>query len=188
MWRLYCVENTEILAQCQTPFVLRNGGSIFYYVNDAHTEDDVYCTEAGDDEADGLTAETPKASIQAILDEYELSPSDVVLVDAGVYDIGTPITIGQEDSGYTNAVGEAFYVTIRGSTNPAAATLLTSPALGLECVVHLDYAEYVRLSNLTIRHAMSGVWMTEVAPHVVEGSSFPARNASRSASSSAGVR
>ena len=159
MWRLYCVENAAILAQCQTPFVLRNGGSILYYVNDAHTEDDVYCTEAGNDEADGLTSETPKASIQAILDEYELSPSDVILVDAGVYDIGTPITIGQEDSGYTNAAGEAFYVTIRGSTNPAAATLLTSPALGMECVVHLDYAEYVRLSNLTIRHAMSGVWM-----------------------------
>lgn len=159
MWRLYCIENSSILAQCQMPFVLRNGGTIAYYVNDAYTEDDVYCTAAGRDEADGLTPATPKASIQAILDEYELAPADIILVDAGTYDIGTTITIGQEDSGYTNAAGEECYVTIQGSTNPAAATLLTSPALGLESVVHFNYAEYVRLSDMTIRHAMTGVWM-----------------------------
>ena len=156
-WRAYCVENTAIEASSLMTFVLRNGGSIYYYVNNALETNDVYCTAAGDDLNDGLTPETPKASVQAILDAYELAPEDVVLVDAGTYSLTSPLVIDQSDSGWLDEKGNPCYVTIQGSTNPAAPTVLMTPSRSYDCVVELAYAEYIRLKNLTVRNATTGV-------------------------------
>ena len=156
-WRAYCVENTSIEAASLSTFVLRNGGSIFYYVNNALETNDVYCTAAGDDANDGLTAGTPKASVQAILDAYELAPEDVVLVDAGTYSLSSPLVIDQSDSGWLDEKGNPCYVTIQGSTNPAAPTVLMTPSRSYDCVVKLSYAEYVKLKDLTVRYAATGV-------------------------------
>ena len=156
-WRAYCVENTSIEATSMATFVLRNGGSIFYYVNDAQTTNDVYCLAPGDDANDGLTAATPKATIQAILDAYELAPEDVVLVDAGTYSLTRPIVIDQTDSGWLDGDGNPCYVTIQGSTNPAAPTVLLTPSRSYDCVVSLSYAEYIRIKDLTVRNAATGI-------------------------------
>lgn len=156
-WRAYCVENTSIEASSLSTFVLRNGGSIYYYVNNALETNDVYCTAAGDDTNDGLTPGTPKASVQAILDAYELAPEDVVLVDAGTYSLTSPLVIDQSDSGWLDEKGNPCYVTIQGSTNPAAPTILMAPSRTYECVVKLSYAEYVRLMDLTVRNALTGI-------------------------------
>ena len=156
-WRAYCVENTSIEAASLSTFVLRNGGSIYYYVNNTLETNDVYCTAAGDDGNDGLTPGTPKASVQAILDAYELAPEDVVLVDAGTYSLASPLTIDQSDSGWLDEKGKPCYVTIQGCTNPAAPTVLMAPSRSYDCVVKLSYAEYIRLKNLTVRNAATGV-------------------------------
>ena len=156
-WRAYCVENTLIEASSLTTFVLRNGGSIYYYVNDSQETNDVYCTAAGDDGNDGLTPGTPKASVQAILDAYELAPEDVVLVDAGTYSLTSPMVIDQSDSGWLDDEMKPCYVTIQGSTNPAAPTVLMTPSRSYECVIKLSYAEYVRLRDLTVRNAATGI-------------------------------
>ena len=156
-WRAYCVENTSIEASSMSTFVLRNGGSIFYYVNNALETNDVYCTAAGDDGNDGLTPETPKASVKSILDAYELAPEDVVLVDAGTYSLSSPLVIDQTDSGWLDEESMPCYVTIQGSTNPAAPTILMTPSRTYECVVKLSYAEYVRLKDLTVRNALAGI-------------------------------
>lgn len=156
-WRAYCVENTSIEASSLSTFVLRNGGSIYYYVNNALETNDVYCTAAGDDGNDGLTPATPKASVQAILDAYELAPEDVVLVDAGTYSLTSPLVIDQSDSGWLDEKGNPCYVTIQGSMNPAAPTVLMTPSRSYDCVVKLSYAEYVKLKDLTVRNAATGV-------------------------------
>ena len=156
-WRAYCVENTSIEASSMATFVLRNGGSIYYYVNNALETNDVYCTAPGNDLNDGLTPETPKASVQAILDAYELAPEDVVLVDAGTYSLTSPLVIDQSDSGWLDDDGMPCYVTIQGSTNPAAPTVLMTPSWTYACVVKLSYAEYIRLKDLTVRNALTGV-------------------------------
>ncbi|MBR3583291.1 MAG: right-handed parallel beta-helix repeat-containing protein [Kiritimatiellae bacterium] len=156
-WRAYCVENTSIEAASLSTFVLRNGGSIYYYVNNALETNDVYCTAAGDDGNDGLTTGTPKASVQAILDAYELAPEDVVLVDAGTYSLTSPLVIDQTDSGWLDEKGNPCYVTIQGSTNPAAPTVLMTPSRSYDCVVKFSYAEYVKLKDLTVRNAVTGV-------------------------------
>jgi len=129
-------------------------GTIPYYVNDSSTNGDVYCSAIGDDNNHGLTPAQPKATLQAILDEYILSPEDVVYVDSGSYLAGSPaIEITQEDSGWSN-----LYVTIQGSTNPVVETVFLASALhSSPHIFSLEYAEYIRMKDLTIRNAIVGV-------------------------------
>ncbi len=157
LWRVYCLEDSAISATSLLPFVLRNGGTIPYYVNDASTNGDVYCTAPGNDDNHGYTPDQPKASLQAIIDAYELAPEDVVYVDSGTYAAGAPpITIDQTDSGWSN-----LFVTIQGSTNPAARTVFQAPSITVPCVFALDYAVNVRLKDLTVRGAIAGIQVNQ---------------------------
>ena len=155
MWRLYSQRDQSIMGETMRPFILRNGGTIPYYVNDTLDDGDVYCTAAGNDRNDGLTPATPKATLQAILDAYELGDADVVYVDAGRYSAGSPpIAIDGQDSGHDD-----LYVVIQGSTNPAAQTVFRA-ANSDECIFNLAYAENVRLKNLVLENAQTGIQMT----------------------------
>jgi parallel beta-helix repeat protein len=113
-------------------FVIHNT-AISYYVNDGSRSNDVYCTAVGSDLNDGLSPGTPKASVQAILDNYVLQPGDVVWVDAGMYNLTNNITLTSADSGSgTN------YVRIVGARHPATGALTTwinrnSRASGAAC-------------------------------------------------------
>ena len=71
----------------------------FFYVNDGSLGGDEYTTAIGNDANDGLTAATPKASLRAILEAYDLDAGDVVFVDTGVYNLTTNIPITVQDSG-----------------------------------------------------------------------------------------
>ncbi len=153
-WRA-TIDSLGIQETSLAPFLLRNGGQILYYVNDASTVGDVYCTAPGSDGNDGLTPGTPKATLQSVLSSYDLEPVDVVYVDAGDYTTAT-ITIGPDDSGWSNQ-----FVTIQGSTNPAAPTRMWGSSFQLPAVFHLSYAENVRLQDLTIRNAAAGIQLTE---------------------------
>ena len=151
-WRIISDQNYAI-ADSIGIFMLDNEGSIPYYVNDTNTVGDVYCTAPGKDANDGLSPDSPVANLQVIIDRYDLSPEDIVYVDAGTYRAGSPpIRIGPQDSGYSN-----LYVTIQGSTNPAAPTIFMGTSFNVDSVFVLDYAEYVRLRDLTIRGARTGV-------------------------------
>ena len=154
MWRIRSQRDGRLVDGSMVPFVLRNGGSIAYYVNDDYEQGDTYCTADGSDANDGLTPETPKRSLQAILDAYELSPEDVVYVDAGMYEVGTPaLTIDGSDSGWTN---ENLYVTIQGSTNPVARTVFWAPPASASAF-DLSYAENVKVRDLTVQGAQTGM-------------------------------
>lgn len=169
MWRIMSQRDGTIADGSMAPFVLRNGGSIAYYVNDVYEQGDTYCTVDGDDSNDGLTPETPKASLQAILDAYELAPEDVVYVDAGTYTVGAPaLTIDGSDSGWTN---ENAYVTIQGSTNPVARTVFWAPSAS-PCAFDLSYAENVKIRDLTIQNAQVGMKMTRTVGCELENVRF----------------
>ena len=76
----------------------------FYYVNDdAALPGDVTTAPGSDTNVNntGLDAAHPKASIQAVLDQYDLGPNDVILVDYGVYVPTNNIVITNQDSGVT---------------------------------------------------------------------------------------
>jgi hypothetical protein len=70
-----------------------------YYVNDEATTNDIWTTAVGNDANDGRTPATPKATIQAIFDAYDLGAGQIVYVDAGSY--AEHVVIGANDSGLT---------------------------------------------------------------------------------------
>jgi len=156
-WRMYCLEDSGITAISAKPFVLRNGGVIKYYVNDGNTNDSLYTTAPGDDDNNGLTPSTPKASLQSILDTYELEPEDVVYVDAGTYLAGAPpIQFNQRDSGFSN-----LYITVQGSANPLAPTVFMGTSFGVQGVFSLNYAYNWKFRDFTIRNGGIGVVASE---------------------------
>ncbi|MBI84895.1 MAG: hypothetical protein CMJ81_17005, partial [Planctomycetaceae bacterium] len=71
-----------------------------YYVNDAtvNVEGDL-TTAAGDDLNDGLSLDSPKASIRAVLETFDLGVGDVIRVDAGTYNLSSNIIVTAADAG-----------------------------------------------------------------------------------------
>ena len=124
-----------------------------YFVNDGDTALDQWCTRPGDDAYSGKYATAPKASVQAILDSYNLEPGDVIRVDTGRYYLSANIAIAAEDSG-TSAkplVIEAspYGVTLdRGDTAPGS------------CGIQIDGASYVTIRTaLSTKYAAAQRWM-----------------------------
>ena len=73
-----------------------------YFVNiagDANLADNEYTTAAGSDTNSGLSSDSPMASLQALLNAYDLGPGDIVYIDTGVYAVTTNLLIGAADSG-----------------------------------------------------------------------------------------
>jgi len=81
-----------------------------FYVNDSSSSGDSYTYAPGDDTNDGLTPYTPKASVQSVLSDYDLGPTDLVLVDTGSYG-GSTVTIDAADEGaaYAGAPGGSLF-------------------------------------------------------------------------------
>jgi hypothetical protein len=72
-----------------------------YYVNDGSTVGDQYSSAAGSNNNSGTTPADPMASLNALLNVYDLGPGDVVYVDNGYYALATNVRIGPDDSGVT---------------------------------------------------------------------------------------
>ena len=69
------------------------------YVNDDTLEADDWTQAIGDDGNDGLSPLTPKASIRAVLEAYDLESGDLIKVDNGDYNLTANIPIAPDDSG-----------------------------------------------------------------------------------------
>ncbi len=76
-----------------------DSGGTSYYVNDASTVGDVYCTAPGNDANDGKTPATPVASLTGLLALYTFHPGDTIYVDTGAYALVKNITLGTQYSG-----------------------------------------------------------------------------------------
>ncbi len=72
-----------------------------YYVNDSSTNYDIWCTAVGNDGNNGTSAATPKASVQAVIDTYDLDGGDSVQIDTGSYTLttNTHLHISNSDQG-----------------------------------------------------------------------------------------
>ncbi|MCX6880455.1 MAG: right-handed parallel beta-helix repeat-containing protein [Verrucomicrobia bacterium] len=98
-YRLKITSNREESVSDQSAGNFRLGFGMTYYVNDGSTDIDLWCSAAGNDVNDGLTPETPKASVQAVLGEYALKPGDVVRIDTGGYALSSDIVVSGANSG-----------------------------------------------------------------------------------------
>src|SRR4029453_8597853 len=74
------------------PFAIAAPVSV-YYVNDGTFAAGDSTPAAGNDGNDGLTPATPKASIRAVLQAYDLGIGDTIRVDAGTYNLTTNIVV-----------------------------------------------------------------------------------------------
>ncbi|NCC50972.1 MAG: hypothetical protein EOM20_07115, partial [Spartobacteria bacterium] len=120
-YRVRATCNQDAAATDASPDDFRIGGTLIYYVNDVSTNLDAWCTASGNDANDGLTPSTPKATVQAVLDAYDLKPGDMVRIDTGDYLLSENVEVTAQDQGATGnpVVFEAspYGVTFdRGST------------------------------------------------------------------------
>ena len=131
-------------------FEVSASGPRTYYVNDTNTFNDVFCSAPGSGANDGLSAATPKNSIQAILDTYNVAGGDMVRIDTGNYLLGATIVMT------TNDVGVAGNpIVFQGSTN---GTTINRQNTGYDAF-YLQGAEYVQFRNLKFtggRFGLSG--------------------------------
>ncbi len=121
-----------------------------YYVDDNSNTNDQYTPGAtGDDANDGLSPATPKASIRAVLEAYDLGPGDTVLVDHGSYTLSTNIVIDAADAG----------VTIQGPAAAGSAAVLDrANTTSGSYVVELIDADGVTLDGLSLTGGEYGVY------------------------------
>jgi len=117
-----------------------------------------YATADGDDGNDGLTPSTPKRTLQAILDTYDLEGGDKVYVDTGTHASASNIRIIWSRSG-----NEDLPVVIQGNTN-GPFTLLTGAAIGMDVK-----ASNIELRHLAIQGSNRGILMETNHHAVVEG-------------------
>jgi hypothetical protein len=83
---------------------LRLGGTL-YYVNDSSSaEANSVCTAAGNDANDGLAPDRPKATVQSVIDTYNLSGGTaVVYIDPGSYSQSFSITSADAGARFVGA-------------------------------------------------------------------------------------
>ncbi len=124
-----------------------------YYVNDTNLAGDVYCTAPGNTAHDGLTPDAPKASIQEVLDAYDLGPGDVIYTDTGWYSSSNGVVVSGDDAG-----SSGDYFTIQGSTNRlAGGTILTHPVRSSGATVLSIQVPYVKIADVTVTNGSTGI-------------------------------
>lgn len=129
-----------------------------FYVNDAAVNPSGdWTTAPGDNAQDGLTPDAPMASIEAVLQAYELGPGDLILVDAGNYALSDALVLDAQQSG----------VTIRGYADAVhldrAAIIDRGNAAWGNPVIELAGAEGVTIENLTLTGGAYGIYAREAA-------------------------
>lgn len=129
-------------------FEISASGPRIYYVNDTNTLNDVFCTTVGSPGNDGLSPATPKDSIQAILDTYNIVGGDTIKVDTGNYLLGATIVMTTNDVGTADSP-----IVITGSTN---GTTLNRQNTGYN-TFYLQGSEHVRFQNLKFTGGSSGL-------------------------------
>ncbi len=123
--------------------LLLMGGNLFatdYYVNDNVMAGEMWCTVIGNDTNDGLATNTPKATIQNVIDTKLLGPGDRVFVDTGTYNEMVLITGTDDGSG-------AGYVTFTASTQGGGAVI---DGAGNAQSWNLTNCQYVRIEYFKI--------------------------------------
>ena len=152
--RVSSVDDPSVYDESEFNFFVHHRG-VDFYVNDFDDTDDVYCTALGNNGWDGLSPDAPKASIQAVLNAYDLEPGDVIWVDTGVYT--DPVNLAVSDSGSD-----------RGAPGPAMAVVEANS----EYAINLYQAWGVSLEQLSVRNRYTygyGVYLNSCSACRLDG-------------------
>lgn len=120
-----------------------------FYVNDASTANDRFCTAAGSDTHDGLSPDKPVASLQTILSRYMLGPSNTVYIDTGTYYPASNIVIAAIHGGDWN-----YPLTIQGA---GRGTVFNRQSLASGTCCLENHADHIWIKDLTFTGADVGL-------------------------------
>ncbi len=116
-----------------------------YYVNGSSTAG-IFTTAGGSDANSGLDPAHPKATIQDLLDSYQLGSGDTIFVDVGTYNLSSNIILTAANSGLT-IEGVAGDGTILDRTNTDSGSY----------VLDLQTVANITLENFTITGGFYGI-------------------------------
>ena len=160
LWRVVVEDcNTNTYDVSDRYFALHNFGSIAYYVNDGGTFGDIYAWTTGSETNDGFLPQTPKATLQGILDDevIEIEPGDVIYVDSGTYPLTADILVDIFSAGQpTNPV------IIQGVSNGVGRTIIDRQT-DSGSAIHLYQTQAISLRDLTVRGGDRGVFVDQSA-------------------------
>jgi len=131
-------------------FTVSASGPRTYYVNDTNTVDDLFTTAGGSDANDGLTPATPKATVQSVLDTYNLEGGDTVKIDTGYYPLSATIIVTTNDAGESDNP-----LLFLGSTN-GAGTVIDRLDSGND-VIFFQGTDYLRFESLRLTGGRRGI-------------------------------
>ncbi|MEY3231156.1 MAG: Bifunctional hemolysin/adenylate cyclase precursor, partial [Planctomycetota bacterium] len=122
-----------------------------YYVDDSSDASDEFTPGAvGNDANTGQSPLSPKASIRAVLQQYDLEFGDVIYVDTGTYQLTANILIEAQDAG-VRIVGP--------SSGPGAVIDRNNRTSASQRAFELVNADAVTISRLRITGAFYGVFV-----------------------------
>ncbi len=128
-----------------------------YYVNDGSVNGDGadWTTAAGAMGNTGLSPDSPKASIAAVFESYELVPGDVIYVDAGVYTLSSNLLLTAAQSGIR-------IVGYHDDAHPdRQAVLDRANTLAGSYAIQLSGASGASLEHLSFTGAYSGIYAAD---------------------------
>ena len=142
VWRVSLEANTNIFSQ-SARFGLN--GPFTFYVNDGFTNNNVYTTAPGDDQNLGIFSNAPKATLRAILDDWDVDPEDIILIDTGHYlfDSNQLAVVRLDDQG-----AEGLPVIIRGSPTKGATLFDGSELLVAQNLIEVQ-GSFVEIENIS---------------------------------------
>ena len=120
-----------------------------YYINDGTVNPGDWTTAPGNDSNDGLTPGTPKASISGVLAAYHLNSGDVIMVDAGTYNLNNILVL--------NAAASGIVIEGYNGVNYPASQAVFNRGLSTSDVIDVNGATNLTLEDLTITGGAIGV-------------------------------
>ncbi|NCC49672.1 MAG: hypothetical protein EOM20_00515 [Spartobacteria bacterium] len=168
-WKVTLQSDTNVTDESDACFAIN---PMRYYVNDASTNGDIYCSVAGDALFDGLNTNRPAPDVAMLLDIHDIEPGGTVFIDTGVYAHDVDVIVTSNDMGSAQAP-----VRFKGSANHAFGGSLFIPGTGVEGAFIIDEAEYVEVHELCFSGTEYGVYAADAVGCVL--SNLTVRNTAR---------
>lgn len=153
--RIRFVRTGDATFRLSTTLPFSQAVSAKYYVNDASTTGDQYCTAAGRvynaATVNGRTPSTPVTDPQAIIDNYVLQPGDTIYIDTGNYSFNHDIQLTEADSGQRD-----LPITIQGAVAPGVTSISRISAASGDAVIAVFH------TNSTVTPALEGIVLKNI--------------------------
>jgi parallel beta-helix repeat protein/VCBS repeat-containing protein len=114
--KVYAANNTDTTNYNLSVDALDTSANRVFYVNDGSQANDYYALAPGDDANSGLSPYAPKATLQSILANYTLGPTDTVVIDTGTYGGNTIVLDAQHEGAvFAGSPGGSVFANINGN-------------------------------------------------------------------------